>query len=206
MKRAAIHPFAQSMITVCQSLYDIGAAPARTGNVSALHEGLLWVTPTGYGMRNLQAESLVQLWPDGRITASEGLAPTSELKMHQAIYQARPDIGAVIHVHPAKSTALAVAHQPLTEPILSEIVTTLREVPLVPFHPPGSQSLAEATANQLKTHDALLLANHGVVTVGKTLDDAFCNLELLESYAEIYMLAKPLGLQKLSPEQIQLMV
>lgn len=203
MKSAAIHPFAQRVTRVCHSLYQSGFTPGKTGNVSALDEGILWITPTGYGMREIPPEVLVQYWPDGRITADEGLAPSSEWPLHQAIYDVRPDVGAVVHAHPPKSTALAVLHQPLVEPILSEIVSTLREIPLVPFHSPGSQALAEAAAEQLKTHDAVLLANHGVVAVGKTPEDALANLELVESFAEIYLLARQAGpLQVLTPEQI----
>lgn len=193
MKSAAIHPFARKMTKICHLLYENGFAPGKTGNVSGLDEGLLWITPTGYGMRDITPECLVQIWQDGRLSADEGLAPSSELLMHRKIYECRPDVGAVVHAHPPKSTAFAVVHQPLDQPVLSEIVTTLREVPLVPFCPPGSQALAEVVAAKIKTHDAVLLANHGLVAVGKTLEDAFANFELVESFAEIMLHARILG-------------
>lgn len=203
MKSAALHPFARRITQICALLYQNGLTPGRTGNVSALDEGLLWITPAGYGMREITPERLVQIWPNGRVTADDGLAPSSELLLHQKIYGVRSDVGAVVHAHPPKGTALAVIHQALDQPILSEIVSTLRKVPLVPFHPPGSQALADATAEQLKTHDAVLLANHGVVAIGKTPEDALANLELVESFAEIYLLARQAGpLQTLTPEQI----
>lgn len=206
MKSAAIHPFAQTITRLCQQLAPLNAVPGRTGNISGLDEGILWVTPAGYGMREVTPECLVQIWPNGKITADPGLAPSSELRMHQKIYEARPDVRGVVHAHPPKGTALAVTHQALDLPILSEIVTTLREVPLVPFYPPGSDALANAVAEALKTHDAVLLANHGVVAVGATLEDACANLELVESFAEIYLLAKQLGTpQALTPKQIQAM-
>ena len=203
MKSAAIHPFAKQLTQVCQRMHQMGFTPGKTGNVSGLHEGIFWVTPTGFGMSDITPECLVQLWPNGRITADPGLAPTSELQMHQAIYKVRPELGAVVHAHPSKGTAFAAVHQALDLPILSEIVTTLREIPLVPFHPPGSLDLANAVAEQLKTHDAVLLANHGVVAVGKTPDTALANLELVESFSEITLLARQLGpLKSLTPEQI----
>jgi L-fuculose-phosphate aldolase len=203
MKSAAIHPFAKRITQVCGLLYQNGFAPGRTGNVSARDEGLLWITPSGFGMREVTPDSLVQIWPNGCITADEGLAPSSELRLHQKIYEVRPDAGAVVHAHPPKSTALAVLHQALDQPILSEIVSTLREVPLVPFHAPGSRELADAAARQLERHDAVLLANHGVVAIGKTPEDALANLELVESFAEIYLLARQAGpMQMLTPEQI----
>jgi L-fuculose-phosphate aldolase len=204
MKSLKIHPFAREMAETANRLYAKGLVPARAGNISGLHEGLLWVTAAGLGMRDVTPENLVMIWPDGRVVANEGRAPSTEFEMHRRVYEARPDIGAVVHAHPPRASALAVAHQALDEPILSEMTISLGSVPVVEYHPPGTPALADAVAEALKTHDAALMANHGVITVGKTLADAFYNMELVESFAEVYLNARQLGrLNTLTPEQVK---
>lgn len=204
MKSLRIHPFAKELARIANALHDKGLVTGRSGNISAMHEDILWITPTGYAMKDVQPENLVMIWPDGRVIAGEGLAPSSESAMHRRIYEARPDVQAVVHAHPIKASALAVAHQPLDTPLLSEIVLTLGTVPVVPFQPPGSEALADSVAEALKTHDAVMMANHGVTTVGRTLADAYYNMELVETFAEIYLTAHQLGNpQPLTPEQIR---
>lgn len=193
MKSIGIHPLARDMARYCSELHRAGLSPARSGNVSARHEGLLWITATGLSMREVQPENLVVLWPDGRMIAEPGYAPSSELRLHQKIYEVRSDVGAVVHAHPPKATALAVARVALDQPLVSEITTTLGEVPLVDFQSPGTEALAEAVSEVLRRHDAILLANHGVIAVGKTLADAYYNLELVESFAEITVISAQMG-------------
>lgn len=203
MRSAVIHPLAKTMAHDCNHLHQAGLSPARSGNVSALDGDLLWITARGLSLREVTPENLVQLWPDGRVIADGDLQPSTELPMHQAIYRARPDIGAIVHTHPPKATALAVARQPLDRPIMSEVLQTLGKVPLVEYRMPGSPELGEAAAKGLQHHNAVLLANHGVVAVGKTLADAVYTLELVENYAEIFILSRQLGAHELTPEQVQ---
>lgn len=191
------------MAQVANDLHAKGLVTGRSGNISAYHEGILWITPTGFAMKDVRPENLVMIWPDGGVIAGEGLAPSSEAPMHRRIYEARPEIRAVVHAHPPKASALAVAHQPLDAPLLSEIVLTLGSVPVVPFQPPGSKALAEGVTELLKSHDAVMMANHGITAIGKTLADAYYNMELVETFAEIYLATRQLGdMQTLTPEQM----
>ena len=107
--------------------------------------------------------------------------PSSEWQVHQAIYQATPSIRAVVHAHPGKATALAIAGIALDQPLLAEALFILGPVPLIPYITPGSPALAMALKDCFQTHQAALLANHGVFTVGETLTEAFYRMELLES-------------------------
>jgi len=203
MKTAALHPLARQIAQICNDLHQAGLSPSHSGNVSARDDEVLWITSSGFSMKDVAPDNLVMIWPSGKISAEPGLKPSSELPMHQAIYKARPDVNAIVHTHPAKATALAVARQPLDKNIISEILFTLGEVPLVPYYLPGSQALADAVAEGLKAHDAVLMSNHGVIAVGKTIEDAYYNMELVESFAEVTILARQMnGLNELSPAQV----
>ncbi len=205
MRSAMIHPLAKRLARTCNSLHAAGLSPARSGNVSARDGNLLWITPKGYSMKEVMPERLVMIWPGNRVVSDAGLEPSSELPMHQAIYEAHPGVRAVVHTHAPHATALAVAHQDLTEPLMSEILQTIGEVPLVAFQAPGSPELGEAVATALKGHQAVLLANHGVVAVGGSLEEAYYNLELVENYARISILSRSLGAHALTMEQIGIM-
>jgi ribulose-5-phosphate 4-epimerase/fuculose-1-phosphate aldolase len=193
VRNLPLHPFARRLAALCNGLYQRGLSPGQSGNVSARDEGLLWITPRGQGLGEVRPASLVVIWPDGRTLAEPGLAPSSELQLHQAIYQARPDVQAIVHVHSPKATTMAVLRQPLEAPILTEMLGMVDAVPVVPMHPPGTSELAMAAANALQAANAVLLANHGVIATGRTLEEAGANLELVESYAEIYLLSQPMG-------------
>lgn len=126
---------------------------------------------------------------DGEIISGRQ-KPSSEWPLHQAVYQIRSDVKAVIHAHPAKSTALAAMHQTINVRMIAESIYHLGEsVPLVPYVLPGSQALADAVADAAKTGAwVMILANHGALAMGETLEHAYHNLELLESLAEIQLI------------------
>jgi L-fuculose-phosphate aldolase len=118
---------------------------------------------------------------------------TSEILMHVAVYRRRPDVGAVVHAHPPVATGFAVAAIPLDRPVLAEPVVTLGPVPVVPFGTPSTAELAERVAAAIPSAHALLLANHGALTVGETLWRAWERMETLEQYARIALVARLLG-------------
>jgi L-fuculose-phosphate aldolase len=119
--------------------------------------------------------------------------PTSELDLHLRILARRPDVGAVVHAHPAVATGYAVAGQRLQIFVLPELILQCGEVPLVPYGTPGTPELADRLEPHLAGHDAWLLANHGAVTVGATLDAAWIRMESLEHAARIMFVAQGLG-------------
>jgi L-fuculose-phosphate aldolase len=118
---------------------------------------------------------------------------TSEIGMHLAIYRQRPDVLAVVHAHPPVATGFASCGLGLEEPLCSEVVMALGSVPLAPYATTGTDDVASSIQPLMVDHDAVLLANHGVVTAGDTLQNAFMRMETVEHYAHICLAARQIG-------------
>ena len=125
-------------------------------------------------------------------------APSSELAMHLLIYRRRPDIHAVCHAHPPTATGYAAARMPLNQAIISEVVLSLGCIPVAPYATPGTPELTEALAPLVQNNDALLMANHGVVTYGQDLLTAFFRMETVEHFAQVSLVTELLGKQVLA--------
>ena len=131
-------------------------------------------------------------------------SPSMELGMHLAIYRARAEVNAVVHAHPPVAVGFATAGEGLTEPLLPEVAVLLGPVPLTPYATPGTPELEAAILPAAKRFNAMLLANHGAVTMGESVDEALDRMEILEHAAKITLTANLLGGGKpLSPKQIQ---
>ena len=178
---------------ICGRMAGGGYAPGRSGNISCREGDYIRITPRGFSLAEVEEEHIVTVWPDGGHQQKDGLKPSGELAMHQIIYKLRPDVGGVIHAHPPKATALAMAGHPLDAARMPDLLATLGRVPLIGYFPSGSRELAQAVGEVIRTHNALLLANHGVVVTGPTLKDAWFHLQVLESCAEICLHAQALG-------------
>lgn len=130
--------------------------------------------------------------------------PSSELDMHLRVLRARPDVGAVVHAHPPVATGFGVAGLAFDDCVLPELVYQMGHVPLVPYGTPGTTDLGEALEPFIARYDAMILANHGAVTFGPTLDDARIRMESLEHAAKILLTARLLGkVNELEPEQVK---
>ncbi len=123
--------------------------------------------------------------------------PSSELGMHLLIYQRRPDINAVCHAHPPTATGFAAAGIPLNKAILSELVLPLGCIPVARYGTPGTPELTEAIEPLVQSYDAILMANHGVVTYGQDLLTAFFRMETTEHFARVTLVTEHLGKQVL---------
>ncbi len=129
---------------------------------------------------------------------------TTELDLHLRVYQERADVGAVVHAHPPIATGFAVAGEGLPGDILPELILTLGEVPLVPYATPGTPAVGAAVAPFARSHDGVLLANHGAVTWADDLVTACIRMESLEHAARILQAARSVGQpQRLTPDQVQ---
>jgi L-fuculose-phosphate aldolase len=189
------------IVEVGRRLYAKGLIAGNEGNVSVRSGDRLYVTPSGVCKGFLEPEDVVVTDLDGRPLAGE--RPTSEILMHAAVYGQRSDVGAVVHAHPPAATGFAVAGLPLDRPVLAEPVVTLGPVPVVPFGTPSTPDLAGAVAASVRSAHALLLANHGALTVGETLWRAWERMETLEQLARIAIVARLLGGQtELAPESV----
>jgi L-fuculose-phosphate aldolase len=124
-------------------------------------------------------------------------SPSSELAMHLLIYKLRPDINAVCHAHPPTATGYAAAGMPLNRPILAELVVSLGCIPVARYGTPGTPELTDAIEPLIQGHDAILMANHGVVTYGPDLLTAFFRMETVEHFAQVALVTELLGKQVL---------
>jgi L-fuculose-phosphate aldolase len=181
------------IVRVCRRLYERGLIAGPDGNVSVrLDDDRILVTPSGLSKVDVTEASLVEVGLDGRPLAGSGRA-SSELRMHLAIYRARPDVLAVVHAHPPTATGFGVAGETIPERVLPEVICQMGAVALVPYATPGTEAAAEAFAPFLAGHDAFLMANHGATTVGPSLEAAHQRMESLEHAARIVLAARLLG-------------
>src|SRR5437773_1145568 len=118
---------------------------------------------------------------------------TSEVLLHLAIYKERPDVKAVVHCHPPYATAFAVAHEPIPKCVLPEVEVFLGEVPIAEYETPGTTKFADTIIPYVKDCNTIILANHGTVTFGPTLENAYFNSEIIDAYCKILILARQLG-------------
>ena len=175
------------------------------GNISVrLNEREILATPTGLSKGFMTPDMLVVLDREGNVLRG-AMKPSSELKMHRAFYDARPDVRAVCHAHPVTATGFAVAGLNLDQCTLPEVVIRLGGVPLVKYGMPGTDELTrDIIENYVQDYDAFLLANHGVVTVAQSLMDAHHKMETVEHFAKISLVARQLGNEnEFTTEQMQ---
>lgn len=192
------------IVEVGRRLYERGYIAAADGNISVRLEGRrqLLATPTGVCKGFLKPEMLVIVDEEGRKLQGD-LNPSSELAMHVTIYRLRPDVHAVVHAHPPVGTGFAASGIPLTKPLVSEVVLTLGCIPLAEYGTPTTEELAQAITPYVPHYDALLLANHGALTYGADLEDAYFKMETLEHFARIALVAHLLGQERpLPPEAV----
>ena len=174
-------------------LYRLGFTPGTSGNLSVrLDEDRILATPTGCSKYLLKPCDMVVVDLAGRQLAGARNV-TSEIGMHLAIYRRRPDAAAVVHAHPPIATGFASSGLPLNEPLCSEVIMAVGTIPLAPYATTGTDELADSLAPFIPEHDAILMANHGVVTCGATLLDAFLRMETVEHFAHICLVARQLG-------------
>jgi L-fuculose-phosphate aldolase len=167
------------------------------GNISIrLDSRRILTSPTGISKGLMSPDDMVITDLRGRKLAGRR-EPSSELAMHLLIYVRRPDVNAVCHAHPPIATAHAAAGLPLNKALLSEIVLSLGCVPVAQYGTPGTPELSDALEPLVQNYDAILLANHGVVTCGADLLTAFFRMETVEHFAQVSLATELLGKQVL---------
>lgn len=199
----------EQICDVCHKMWQKGWVAANDGNVSVkLEDGTFLATPTGMSKSFITPEKLVHIDKEGNILeAEDGCRPSSEIKMHLRCYQEREDVGAVLHAHPPVATGFAVANKPLDEYSMIETVIALGSVPVTPYGTPSTYEVPEAIAPYLGEHDAVLLQNHGALTVGADVITAYYRMETLELFAQISLNAHLLGgAKEISRENIDRLI
>lgn len=193
------------IVDIGRRMYEKDFVAANDGNISLkIGDDLVLATPTNVSKGYMTEDMMILMRTDGTVL-SEGCKPSSEIRMHLRIYQENPLATAVCHAHPPVSTAYAIAGMPLDRAIYPEAVVNLGVVPCVHFEMPGSLGIPDSIAPYCRTYNAMLLANHGVVTWGRDLLEAWYRLESTEHYAMIlrYLGYEPRMNGGLSREQVQ---
>jgi len=194
-----VHEF----VSVCHQMDAKGFVSATDGNVSVrISDDRILFTPSAMNKGLLTAHDLVLCDADGRrIEGSR--EPSTESAMHLLFYRKRSDIKAVVHAHPVHATAFATAGMDLIACVFPEVIISLGSVPLARYATPSTDALPASLLPFVETHDAILLANHGVVTAGTSLMEAWHRMEKVEHAAHILFCARMLGgEQQLDSEQV----
>ena len=181
----------EQICDVCHKMWQLGWVAANDGNVSVkLDDGTFLATPTGISKSFITPEKLVRIDANGEVLeGQEGAKPSSEIKMHLRCYQEREDVRAVVHAHPPTATGFAVAHLDMDRYTMIETVIAIGSIPVTPYGTPSTYEVPDAIAPYLKEHDVMLLENHGALTVGTDLINAYYRMETLELYAKISLTA-----------------
>jgi 3-dehydro-4-phosphotetronate decarboxylase len=184
---------AADIVELGASFFRRGLTFGRTGNLSAIDtDGTIVMTPTGVSLERLSTNSLSRVAPDGRHIG--GPRPTKEAFLHLAVYRARPHAHAVVHTHSTHSVAVSCLHdvdpRNALPPLTAYYAMRVGELPLLPYHAPGDQSLGAVAELAAATHHALLLANHGPIVAGDDLASAADALEEIEETAKLYLLLR----------------
>ena len=177
----------EQLVMFGESLYARGYAHGSSGNLSArLPDGLL-ITPTNSCLGRLDPARISKMDLEGKHVSGD--APSKESFLHLAMYQERPGAEGIVHLHCTHCVAVScLADFSQLPPITAYYVMRIRELALIPYYRPGDRALAEAVREKARKHHAVLLANHGPVVAGKSLEDAVYNAEELEETAKLYLL------------------
>lgn len=184
----------RELVRASHALHARGWVANHDGNASARLDGdLLLCTPTSVSKAAVSVESLLVVDAEGRVVQGHRKV-FSELRLHRVVYAARPDARVVLHAHPPTATGFAVAGVPLGPPFMAEPVVSLgEEVPLVPYGLVGDAALDGAVAEAVGRVDALMLASHGVLTLGPDVETALLRMELVEHLCRVALVARQLG-------------
>jgi len=187
------HQLRKEICEAGRRLYQKGFIAAADGNISVrLDKKKILITPSGLNKGRLNEEDLVVTDMDGaRLYGNR--EPSSEIPMHLVVYRERADVQSVVHAHPPHATGFSVAGVPLDKPLISEVVLTLGTVPLADYGTPTTPELATTIEPYVRDHDAILLANHGAMTVGADVFTAYDRMETLDHFAHIWLVARILG-------------
>ncbi|MBI2255605.1 MAG: aldolase [Proteobacteria bacterium] len=194
-----------AIVRVGKSIFDRGLTFGSTGNISVkLDDGSILATPTNASLGDLDPARLSHLDPQGEHLSGD--KPTKEAFLHQCVYCARGDAGAVVHLHSTHSVAVSILADvdpaDVLPPLTAYYVMRVGKLPLIPYFAPGDQALAKAVEVEAGRAHAVLLANHGPVVAGKSLAEAQYATEELEETARIFLMLQGHKLRPLTPEQV----
>ncbi|MEJ5306584.1 MAG: class II aldolase/adducin family protein [Ignavibacteria bacterium] len=194
----------KELVEICHKIHSKGFVSATDGNVSVrIKKDRIICTPTSVPKEKITEKDLITLNLDGKII-SGSRKPSTEIKMHLAIYKERKDVNAVVHAHPIFATAFASSKLALDIPFLPEVILNLGLVPVCEYSTPSTEEVVKSIIPFIQKTNLLLLQNHGAVTYGKNLEEAYYLLEKLEHTAKVFSIAMQLnGVRPLTKKQLK---
>lgn len=195
----------EEIVDLGRMLAQLGLSHGSTGNISVrLDDGWL-LTPTNSRLGKLDPARIAKLDNNGRHL--DGDKPSKEAFLHRCVYEMRPHDRAVVHLHSTHSVAVScldgLDDANCLPPLTAYYVMRVGKLPLVPYFPPGDDRLAVAVRKLAANHSSVLLANHGPVVAGKSLDSAAGSIEELEATAKLFLMLQNKPIRQLTPEDVQ---
>ena len=196
--------FRIELAQVCRWMYEKNLISSTDGNVSVkLNDHRMLITPSGVNKGFLKPEDFIVTDLNGK-KLSGSKNPSQEISMHVKVYAQRKDIYAVVHAHPIHCIAFTLAGKNLGEDYLPEVVLSVGKIPIVPYTTPTTNEVGQGIESYIQKYNAMILDRHGALTLGKTLLDAFNNLERMEHVAHVMFVAHQLGpLKHLREDELQ---
>ena len=195
----------QQIVEVGKMLQQRFFVASNDGNISCkLDDNTILITPTGVNKGEVTLDQILKIDMKGN-TIEGNMKVTSEYKMHLAVYKMREDVKAIVHAHPPAATAFAVTEVKLDDPvILPESIFSLGKIGYCKYGTPSTNEVPEAVEKEIKNSDSLLLSNHGALTVGQNVMQAYYRMENLEMVSKITIYSKILGnLKSLNNEEVE---
>jgi L-fuculose-phosphate aldolase len=188
-----IHHIKQEMCEIGRRIYNKGFAAANDGNISfRIGDNEVLCSPTMISKGFMKPDDICTVDMEGNQLAGKRKR-SSEILLHLTIMKTRPDVKSVVHCHPPHATAFAVAHEPIPQCVLPEVEVFLGDVPITKYETPGGQAFADTVKPFVEKCNVLILANHGTVSFGETVERAYWWTEILDAYCRILMLSRDLG-------------
>lgn len=194
----------QKLVEVCHKVYRNGFVTAYDGNISAITDNNTFlITRSGVCKGDVTDDDILEIDTAGNILSGKGKLST-EFKVHLFAYSRRREVNAVVHCHPVYATAFTLTGEGLSRHYFPEVILTLGKVPLCTYATPSTEELPMSMEPYIDYAWAFLFQNHGAVTLGKNLDDAYYKMEKLEHAAKTLYIAKTIGkVTELSEEDVK---
>jgi L-fuculose-phosphate aldolase len=172
-----------------------GLAVGPGGNTSVRDGHLMWISPSGYALDDIAESSWVPVTIATGESPAESPRPSSEVSMHLAIYRERQDVDAIVHTHPPHTIGIVASGYDDIPFLFPDHVAIVGKLPCIEYVPPCTRELAEAVIDAMRAPavNGLLMRNHGLITIGKTVKEAYYRTEVVEDAARVYWIARSVG-------------
>ncbi|QHA88054.1 L-fuculose-phosphate aldolase [Serratia rhizosphaerae] len=186
MKYQNIYQARSAVVDACNQMTKLGINQGTSGNISLRYDNIMLISPSGIPYENMEPGDIVEMTMDGEWHASKGMVPSSEWRFHLDILKNKPAVNAVVHAHPTYCTTLAILNKPIPAIHYMIAVGGKNDIPCAPYATYGTEELSEYALAALRDHHACLLANHGMIATGKSLEKAMWTALEVEVLAHQY--------------------